>query len=531
MSQPQDLDTPSKRPGRFSLRISFCNAQKWNLTLLVLALLCGTALRSLSLGQPLWLDEAWRAYMISSGPFKFGTDSYAGITPIGYFYLEQLCIHLFSNSEISLRLPSYVAGILLIPLLWLTGRKMEPDSALAGLFAWIIALNPTLVHYSKELKPYAIETLIHAGLLYIVVKIWRERRPSLLPLLNAAVLIALLFAVNGVIAWGAIIGATFLAVALGQTDAKTRNRSIAAAIVTLATVITLYFLQWRYPNQDNGLMEYWKDNFYSGAHGLAGYVLWLFPHTWNLGHKILITNTGTAVMSMMLLAATIFCWRRARTSNLRDIPWRHLYAPLVPVGVFLLVILLNLIGKWPYGAIRPNLFLYPYGLVLFGSLIMLARQEFPRVTTAATLALGLSLIIGIAHTLFTGRSIDYHPPREDIKTFIAELCQTHPAGTYNMVVSPAYTFLYYTEYNNSIRDICPSGYFSNIKTDFFAPTKEDISRLRDMAQERGTGKDTVFLITHVEKAEYQAIHDAITASKRHLNILTNGESYMLTLEK
>lgn len=276
-----------------------------NRLLLLLAVSYGAYMRWIFIDQPLWLDESWRAIMISSGPFTFEKNVYAGITPVGYFYLEQIFIKLFSNTEMVLRLPSFLSGMLLIPLFWLAGKKLEPNTLLPSLFALLIALNPTLIQYSKELKPYIIECLVHGIIIYLAIRTWKENNHQTLTWINFAALVGLFFAVNTVIAWGAVIVCTGLTMLTGGVEGRVKKQVAVIFLTTLATIAALYALQWRFPNQDGGLMLYWKDNFYVQNGNLAGYIAWVSHKTFELFKDILLTKITLLVMFVVALAAII----------------------------------------------------------------------------------------------------------------------------------------------------------------------------------------------------------------------------------
>ena len=78
----------------------------------------------------------------------------AEISPPLYFVLAWICAQFGSASEL-IRLPALVAGLASIPLAFLLARRLFGTSA--GLVAAaLMALNPFMVYYSTEARPYTV---------------------------------------------------------------------------------------------------------------------------------------------------------------------------------------------------------------------------------------------------------------------------------------------------------------------------------------------------------------------------------------
>ncbi|MCK5130921.1 MAG: glycosyltransferase family 39 protein [Candidatus Sabulitectum sp.] len=92
------------------------------------------------------------------------------IHPPGYQILMFCIQRTIGNSETALRLPSAVAGILTIPVIYLLGRKLLNDSA--GLLASaILAVAPIHIWFSQEARPYSILILLTAISVYLLTVI------------------------------------------------------------------------------------------------------------------------------------------------------------------------------------------------------------------------------------------------------------------------------------------------------------------------------------------------------------------------
>jgi hypothetical protein len=96
-----------------------------------------------------------------------------GVTKDTHPPLYYLVIHvtqqLFGQSDFAYRYPSLLAGVLLVPLLFQFGRRLQ--STLAGLFAALFtAVSPLQIYYGNEARMYTLFVLLAAGASYVL---WR----------------------------------------------------------------------------------------------------------------------------------------------------------------------------------------------------------------------------------------------------------------------------------------------------------------------------------------------------------------------
>ncbi|HSA05950.1 MAG TPA: glycosyltransferase family 39 protein [Candidatus Gastranaerophilales bacterium] len=105
----------------------------------------------------LWYDEIL-SYSLSKNAFPFGIidtvmkNEFQGV--LHYLYLGVWMI-FFGESDLSLRLSSFIFGIMLIPAIYLLGKEVHSKGF--GLFiALMTAFNPLLVYYSQEVRPYSL---------------------------------------------------------------------------------------------------------------------------------------------------------------------------------------------------------------------------------------------------------------------------------------------------------------------------------------------------------------------------------------
>lgn len=83
----------------------------------------------------------------------------------------------FPLTEWSLRLPSLLCGLAIpVVLPWLLRRDVRWQSC--RLWAWLLALSPTLAYYGRNSRPYAVATLLAAVAALSLWRWWRSGRWS-----------------------------------------------------------------------------------------------------------------------------------------------------------------------------------------------------------------------------------------------------------------------------------------------------------------------------------------------------------------
>lgn len=131
-------------------------------TFLVVALLTLLAflLRIFELAkQSLWYDEAFSVYLARFDLGTITTRTAADIQPPLYYYLLNLWMALAGDSEFAVRFLSLVFGVLTIPLLYITARRLFNPTA-AFYAALIGTLSALYVWYSQEARMYTLITFL-----------------------------------------------------------------------------------------------------------------------------------------------------------------------------------------------------------------------------------------------------------------------------------------------------------------------------------------------------------------------------------
>jgi hypothetical protein len=317
-------------------------------------ILLGTGLRLLGYfgGIEFWWDEAlWAMRIVRDQP--------ASIRPVGYVWVSRLLIDV-RNTEPVLRSPSLLAGVLSLPAFLAVGRRAGL-SRLASLFGlFVLAVHPAAIDLTKEFKPYALELFLHLLLLWLAFSFLRTQETKWL------VWTCLVAAASPLFSWSVVVlyPGLFATVALSTLRRRRVAQLVATvvgALAALGVVLVGYAAQHQGHDPNTG---YWGEKygvFYTGS-DLRGQVSWLLHRTHDVASLPARLDTlwpGALAEAFLVLQVAlcllgliaIFASRRWHWVGLCLSPW-------------MVTVALNLLGWWPYGAFRTNLFLLAYSLLM-----------------------------------------------------------------------------------------------------------------------------------------------------------------------
>jgi uncharacterized membrane protein len=147
--------------------------------LLILAglILAGLVLR-LAVTRGIWLDEAISIHQARLSLHDLFQNLYNGDRQPPLYHLTLwLTIRAFGHSEFAVRLPSLIAGTLVIPVLYELGRELY-DRRTGVIAAAFAAASPVLIWYAQEVRMYEFIALF--GLLALLTQLRVIRRGTML---------------------------------------------------------------------------------------------------------------------------------------------------------------------------------------------------------------------------------------------------------------------------------------------------------------------------------------------------------------
>jgi Dolichyl-phosphate-mannose-protein mannosyltransferase len=320
----------------------------------------------------LWADEAWWATVLeSSSLVDFG------FRPIGYMWICRQLLD-FGSAEVMLRLPSWLAGIAALIFIYKTAA-LTFRSRVAVVFVLVLAVaHPYLVVFAKEFKPYSVEVFVYSALTFWALFCLRRGRASAGFL--AACVIAIPFCYPVVFMYPGIALAFAGKRLAGLRRFPLRYRVVAVLMaVPLLLLLHIYLFESLQAAQSRWFWGTKYDVFPIDT-GLAGGLVWYARKTWSLmtlpGALERMPGFAQQLFGVAYVGGIVALLAAKRLSE-----FAVLSVPMVTA------LFANLLGYWPYGAFRTNLFLVPGALLVIGHGIdWLAARSGTRHATYALLA-------------------------------------------------------------------------------------------------------------------------------------------------
>lgn len=364
---PTPMDPTQKRVNHQS-----CRAVMWGVDqigalwagALALLLAAGILFRSwgvLTGTLDFWADEAWWAVKTAEQPLLAPS-----IRPIGYMWLSKGLLQI-GNPELLLRLPSYIAGIGVVACVGLCALRLFKSRIVVLFVVLVCVLHPKLIVFAKEFKPYSLEAFIHSGVTLWALVCWQRRRASSAFWIASA--IALPFCYNIVFLYPALILVLVAPQFLGQAQILVIRRYIARhvdrrllLVFVLAAGMACLLLSDAFVS-DRKLFWGNKYGVFPIELGVLETLVWYGTKTWTLlTQPASLHGVDPAVQAFL---RPIFF--TAYTLGVIALARKRRYAELaLLVSPILFVAAANILGYWPYGEFRTNLFLIPSALLVTG---------------------------------------------------------------------------------------------------------------------------------------------------------------------
>jgi len=160
-------DTTTARPQPSSTARSWSATRAW--TAVAALTIAGLVVRLL-LVRGIWVDEAisiHQAHMSLAGMLQNlrATDNH----PPLYFLILWGTVRLIGSGELAVHIPTIIAGTLLIPAIYITGRELF-DRRTGVVAALLTTIAPLLIWYAQEARPYAF------FMLFATLAVWAQMR-------------------------------------------------------------------------------------------------------------------------------------------------------------------------------------------------------------------------------------------------------------------------------------------------------------------------------------------------------------------
>lgn len=147
---------------------------KNKLILLLGILFIGLFLRVYDLGnESIWLDEGYSIRYANLNLPQIISLQDNGLPPL-YYIILHWWIHLFGDSEFSIRFPSVIFGFFAILMIYKIGSQIF-DKDVGVLSSLLLGLSIFHIHYSQEARTYSLSVLLTLLSMYFFMKLLKKR--------------------------------------------------------------------------------------------------------------------------------------------------------------------------------------------------------------------------------------------------------------------------------------------------------------------------------------------------------------------
>lgn len=195
-----------------------------------LALAVSISLWFLPIRAPLWLDETGSYWQISAGFSQIWARQFVSFP--AYSYILWFSTKILGTSEIALRIPSVLAMLGAVYLLYLAARELF-DRDLAIIAIIIFCVNPIVVFRSIDVRPYGFAALATAAAILILLRLRYNDSNWLAALFGFSAACIIYFQYLFAVILPALLLCYFV-VKTGDRKTLWRQLGIASAVLALA---------------------------------------------------------------------------------------------------------------------------------------------------------------------------------------------------------------------------------------------------------------------------------------------------------
>ena len=321
--------------------------------LLLVILFTGVVLRLYQLGaESLWYDEAISTWAAHQSPSQILEVSKDDNNFFSYYLLLHYWVGLFGDTEYSVRLPSALAGIFAIFVMYKVGCLLfgRNEALIASL---ILALSPLHVYYSQEARVYEIMTLLSLLSFYFFLKVFGRgdlRAQAGYVLCTSALVYSHVYGLFVVLAQNLYLATAFLISKPFGLREETRKPGLGRWIFLQVLLFVLYV---------------------PGLVLLAGWVLdphgrgWIEPPSIGVVYSDAVIYAGSPLLLMLLLVLSLLATAGLIREDAagREKLWLLLTWFLVPVALPLTVSLFS-----------TPIYFYRYGMAASLALYLVAAK-------------------------------------------------------------------------------------------------------------------------------------------------------------
>lgn len=354
-----------------------------------------------------WFDEAvWAQRVLHRGLTELS------IRPIGFMWVTRLLVSWFGATELWFRALPALGGVASVLLMPYVVSRLVAWPILRVLTVLLFALQPALIDYANEFKPYSFEVFVHLVPIALYLRYHETNQTRFLYWLLASLPLGFMFAYNLAFTFPGLL---LLCLYRAWRDPDRKRLllvTLAGGVLCAAVAGGVYRLALTNVIKKDGETEdYWGSKygvFYQPKTEQLSRTAWTFEKYSDMAAFVglrreylsewgklkdtkakELRSVDRGFWIFVSFAGLLALWQKRR-----DLLF-VLFAPL------LVLMLGNLVGKWPLGAFRTNIFTLSYTVPLLGIGLErlagavatpLAMPGRLRLAAVVALVLGLSVL-------------------------------------------------------------------------------------------------------------------------------------------
>lgn len=305
--------------------------------------LFGAFLRFYHLGfKSLWLDEAV-IYLNSLGSISeiIQKNALRNSAPPTFTLLIRL-ITCFGNSEFWLRVPSCIAGILSIPVMYLAFKDYAGKRG-ATLGCLLLAISPVHIKYSQQVREYSFVVLLTLLLCYCMTKVIQKKDVKQFLLFGITAAISILFQYG--LALVVMVLSIIIFVCLIKNEKRKLGRFVLSFIPIILSLLLVYSLSLKHQYRSGGFAasSYLSNAYFDG--NIANLPTFFINNTESV-FRFSFNSECKFILLLLWALGFFYCLRQKQ------------YLPLlVFFGLFGFIFIVAIFSLYPYSGIRQTIFL------------------------------------------------------------------------------------------------------------------------------------------------------------------------------
>jgi hypothetical protein len=199
------------------------------------------SVRTLFLAQPIRFDEAYTITRFASKPIYIALAYYpVPNNHLFYTLFARIMYVLFGNQPSAIRLPAFIAGVLLVPATYIVARLFY-NKRVGVLTAAFVAGSSVLIEYSTSARGYTLLVLLF--MLLLALAVYLRRSDEIAPWLAFSLLSALGFYTIPIMLYPFGIVCVWLGVSIWRENPPEHRRPLfvrMAVALAVAAMLTLF---------------------------------------------------------------------------------------------------------------------------------------------------------------------------------------------------------------------------------------------------------------------------------------------------